>query len=91
MSEYYPYLCSFTIWTFVPRNSQKCVSGAYDIQNVLVLVNMGSRLIAVNMHHTKFILWTPKLQILTVPKNQRALEGDPRLPKKAANLAPGVL
>ena len=37
---------------------------AYDIQNVLVLVGRGLRLIAVNMHYAKFTLWTPKLQIL---------------------------
>ena len=29
----------YQVWTFVPTNSQKCVSGAYDIQNVLVLVS----------------------------------------------------
>ena len=55
---------NFTIWTFVPRNSQKCVSGAYDIQNVLVLVSRGLRLIAVNMHYAKFTPWTPKLRQL---------------------------
>ena len=52
------------IWTFVPRNNKKCVSGAYDIQNVVVLVSRGLCLIAVNTHYTKFTLWTPKLQIL---------------------------
>ena len=51
---------NFTIWTF----DQKCFSGAYDIQNVLVLVSRGLRLIAWNMHYAKFTLWTPKLQIL---------------------------
>ena len=64
-----PYLAISLIWILVPRNSQKCVSGSYDIQNVLVLVSMtGLRLIAVNMRYTKgkFTLWTPncKLQIL---------------------------
>ena len=38
---------NFTIWTFVPRNSQKYDSGAYDIQHFLVLVNRVFRLIKV--------------------------------------------
>ena len=50
--------------------SQKCVSGAYDIQNFLVLVSRDLHLIAVKMHYTKFTLWTPKLQILAkIPFN----------------------
>ena len=61
MSEYDPYLA---ISLFVPRKSQKCVSSAYDIQTFLVLVSRSLCLIAMNMHYTKFTLWTPKSQIL---------------------------
>ena len=45
-------------------NSQKYVSGAYDIQHFLVLVSRDLLLIALYMHYAKFTLWTPKLQIL---------------------------
>ena len=43
---------------FVSRNSQKCISGAYDIQNE------GFVPYSRELHYAKFTLWTPKLQIL---------------------------
>ena len=44
---------------FVSRNSQKCISGAYDIQNFLVLVSRGLRLIAVNCTMPNLHFWQP--------------------------------
>ena len=43
----------------VLRNSQKCISRAYNFQNFLGLVSRGLRLIAMNMYYAKFTLWTP--------------------------------
>ena len=64
-SEYDPYL-AISLFGHLSRNRQKCVSVAYDIQNFLVLVSRGLRIIAVNMHYAKFTLWTTKLQTLVV-------------------------
>ena len=50
--------------SYIGQLSKNCVSGAKNIQNILVLVSRGLRLIGVNMHYTKFTLWSPKLQIL---------------------------
>ena len=63
MSEYDPY-CAISLFGHLFPRIAKNVSGAYDIQHFLVLVSRGLRLIAVNMHYTKFTLWTTKLQNL---------------------------
>ena len=74
-----------TEYEFVPRSSQKCVSGAYDIQTFLVLVSRDLRLVAVNMHNAKFTPWTPKLQILA-----KTLPIPPSLPLPPLSFLPSL-
>ena len=62
MSEYDPYLAISLFGHLFPGIAKNAFPVLYDIQNFLVLVSRGLRLIATNTTlHTKFTLWTPKL------------------------------
>ena len=59
-----PYLAISLFGHLFPGIAKNAFPGLTDVQNVLVLVSRGLRLLAVNMHYAKCTLWTPKLQIL---------------------------